>query len=250
MLPRLRFVVAALVLALLPWALFSTGAVMRSHDAAPDEMSRVRLTLLQQATMTGDEAKQLQAFAYARRSEELERLRVLASAPLPNWLAAPAGGAGDEPVADATPPPASADPSRGEAPPEPAREASIDATPAADAASTAEAENQSVPVADDASVQQPEEGVPSQPMHTAPQPAVAAALPWEEDVPGASTATIAESLPPETIPLPRARPLQRQKLSPAHRRDRLAARAPVRQGAPAPAAGSPDNPFAGLFNLP
>ena len=240
MLPRLRFVIAALAIALLPWALLGTGAVVRSHDATPIELSGARVLLRQQAMLAGDEGRQLQAFAFARRSEQLEQLRVLASAPLPNWLAAPAGSAAAvEPVAEAAPPAGPSLESVGsvgdETPQtEPLRQANVDPAPAAEtmieaAPGSAEAPE---PASNAAAA------APPPPVETTPSAVAAAEVPGE---------MAAEDRPPDPIPVPQARP-QRPRL-PLGRHRRAVQRFQVRRNAQAAAAGA-SNPFASLFNLP
>lgn len=95
MLPRLRFVVAFLIIAILPMVLLGSGvfpvpqtsaalAIMHTGkpiSVGPDEYSEARYH------------QDRQALAYARRANELSRLRETASAPLANWVAAPAGNA-------------------------------------------------------------------------------------------------------------------------------------------------------------
>jgi len=92
MLPRLRFVVAAVVIAMLPMLFLGSAPV--SVPALPE--GGVRLAL---AMTDGPDASDIQALGYARRADELGRLRALASEPLETWVTAPAG---DEPVAAAT----------------------------------------------------------------------------------------------------------------------------------------------------
>ena len=93
MLPRLRFVVAALAIAILPMALLGSGIFPTPHAAATMEIPRADRPIV----IGPDEYSEAQyrqdrmVFAYARRASELSRLRELASAPLAAWVAAPTG---------------------------------------------------------------------------------------------------------------------------------------------------------------
>jgi hypothetical protein len=129
MLPRLRFVIAAALIAALPWLLLGGGVVTTAQNGAPIELSRPNTGLTLSA---GDlrEAQHMYILAYVRRSRELERLREMATAPLSEWIAAPAGVAEpDRPlqpeqkteasaaqVASLPPEPASAEPAENDEP--------------------------------------------------------------------------------------------------------------------------------------
>lgn len=99
MLPRLRIMITAALIAALPWLLLGGGVVTTAQNGAPtNELSRPNAGLTLSA---GDvrEAHRMHILAYVRRSRELEQLRDMASAPLSEWIAAPAG------VADPDSPP-------------------------------------------------------------------------------------------------------------------------------------------------
>lgn len=110
MLPRLRFVIAAIVIAVLPMLIFSTAPFHVSYDAADAPRAGGAISL-GPADMR-EAQQQLQVMGYARRADELSRLRELASRPLDNWVAEPAGTAAtpktaaiaDSPVTTAEPP--------------------------------------------------------------------------------------------------------------------------------------------------
>jgi hypothetical protein len=105
MLPRLRYVIAAVMIAIVPWIILSSGSMTRTQDLSTQgELSGLHGPLLQQVTVSGGDTQQFQALAYARRNSELIRLRELASAPLPAWIAAPAGQVDAEPARQADAP--------------------------------------------------------------------------------------------------------------------------------------------------
>ena len=106
-LPRLRFIIAALAIALLPILVAGTvGPARDAHLPRPAPPPAI----------VEDQERQL-VLAYARRAHELDRLRELARAPLRTWIENPAGEqtpeAGaviSEPTGEPTqPPPAAAD---------------------------------------------------------------------------------------------------------------------------------------------
>ena len=96
MLPRLRFVVASLIIALLPMVFLGAG-LAPSHPTSPAELSRAdKPVVLGPAEYSEAQYRHdRQALSYARRANELSKLRELASAPLANWVAAPAGAEPD-----------------------------------------------------------------------------------------------------------------------------------------------------------
>ena len=90
MLPRLRFVFAAALIAAFPWILLGSGVVTTAQNTPVSEQTRVGTGV---AISAGDlrDAQHMHALAFVRRSRELERLRELGSAPLSDWVVAPAG---------------------------------------------------------------------------------------------------------------------------------------------------------------
>lgn len=95
MLPRLRFVIAAAVIAALPWIVFGSGFVADIPAGPVADYSRQSSSASFGASDLRD-ARAMYLMSYVRRSRELERLRELASAPLSDWVAAPSGR--DEPA--------------------------------------------------------------------------------------------------------------------------------------------------------
>jgi hypothetical protein len=102
MLPRLRFVFVAALIAAVPWILFGTGVVTTAQNTPVSEFTRAGTGV---AISAGDlrDSHHMHALAYVRRSRELERLREMATSPLSEWVAAPAGLAASEPAATETP---------------------------------------------------------------------------------------------------------------------------------------------------
>jgi hypothetical protein len=98
MLPRLRFVVASLAIAILPMVLLGSGVFPTPHSVAALEIPRAdKPIVLGPGEYSEAQYRQdRQVFAYARRATELSRLRELASAPLSEWVAAPAGAEADD----------------------------------------------------------------------------------------------------------------------------------------------------------
>ena len=98
MLPRLRFVVASLAIAILPMVLLGSGVFPTPHSVAALEIPRAdRPIVIGLDEYTEAQYRQdRQVFAYARRATELSRLREMASAPLSTWVAAPAGAEADD----------------------------------------------------------------------------------------------------------------------------------------------------------
>lgn len=96
MLPRLRFVVASLVIAILPMVFLGAG-LAPSLPASPAELSRAdKPIVLGPAEYSETQYRyDRQTLSYARRATELNKLRELASAPLNAWIAAPAGAEPD-----------------------------------------------------------------------------------------------------------------------------------------------------------
>jgi hypothetical protein len=90
MLPRLRFVIAAVVIAILPMVFVGTGFVTSGHNNSVAEFPRTNQAVAL-GTPESRESRQFQALAFARRAGELNRLRDMASAPLSNWVTEPAG---------------------------------------------------------------------------------------------------------------------------------------------------------------
>lgn len=92
MLPRLRFVVASLVIALLPMVFLGAGLAPTAHTS-PAELSRAdKPVVLGPAEYSEAQYRSdRHALSYARRANELNKLREMASLPLANWIAAPAG---------------------------------------------------------------------------------------------------------------------------------------------------------------
>jgi hypothetical protein len=109
MLPRFRFVVASLAIALLPMVLLGSGISPTPNMAATMEIPRADRPIV----IGPDKYSEAQyrhdrmVFAYARRANELSRLRERASEPLAAWVAAPAGpepeDAGDPKANEAKP---------------------------------------------------------------------------------------------------------------------------------------------------
>jgi len=97
MLPRLRFVFAAALIAALPWILLGSGIITTAQNTPISEHPRAGNGV---AVSAGDlrDAQHMHALAYVRRSRELERLRELASGPLSEWVTAPAGMVTSEPA--------------------------------------------------------------------------------------------------------------------------------------------------------
>jgi hypothetical protein len=93
MLPRLRFVVASLVIAVLPMVLLGAGLAPSAHPTSPAELSRADRPVVLGPAEYSETQYRLDrvALSYARRENELGKLRVRAAAPLANWIAAPAG---------------------------------------------------------------------------------------------------------------------------------------------------------------
>jgi len=108
MLPRLRFVIASIAIAILPMVLLGSGAVPAPPASAPVSATHGSLgpsrTLPREARAMNEQQYRYerQAMSFARRSEELSRLRELASLPLAAWMQAPAG-APPEPAASEAP---------------------------------------------------------------------------------------------------------------------------------------------------
>ena len=90
MLPRLRFVVAAAVIAALPWIVFNSGLVTDLPSSSIAEYSR-QSSPASLAISDLRDARQMYLMSYVRRSRELEKLRELAIVPLSDWVAAPSG---------------------------------------------------------------------------------------------------------------------------------------------------------------
>jgi hypothetical protein len=102
MLPRLRFVIAAIMIAMAPMVIFSTAPFLTpSGSDAPRPPSSL-------GTADTREAQQLQVLAYGRRADELTRLREMAAVPLTNWVTAPTGKEPEAIVASPTPGPQAA----------------------------------------------------------------------------------------------------------------------------------------------
>ncbi len=97
MLPRLRFVFAAALIAGLPWILLGSGLMTTAQNTPVSEHPRTGTAVALAASDLRD-AHHMHALAYVRRSRELERLRELASEPLSGWVAAPAGMTPIEPA--------------------------------------------------------------------------------------------------------------------------------------------------------
>ncbi len=125
MLPRLRFVVAALAIAILPMVLLSSGVFPTPHTAPTMEIPRADkpVSLGPNEYSEARYRQDRMVLAYARRANELSRLRELASVPLDAWVAAPSGAevttpghAGNTESAPAAPaaPPATGTPSANE----------------------------------------------------------------------------------------------------------------------------------------
>ena len=97
MLPRLRFVFAAALIAALPWILLGSGIITTTQNTPVSEHPRAGSGV---AVSAGDlrDAQHMHALGYVRRSRELERLRELASSPLSEWVTAPAGMTVSEPT--------------------------------------------------------------------------------------------------------------------------------------------------------
>jgi hypothetical protein len=104
MLPRLRFVVASLVIAVLPMVLLGAGLAPSAHPTSPAELSRADRPVVLGPAEYSETQYRLDrvTLSYARRENELGKLRVLAAAPLANWIAAPAGTEPDSNVATVT----------------------------------------------------------------------------------------------------------------------------------------------------
>jgi hypothetical protein len=90
MLPRLRFVFAAALIAAFPWILLGSGVITTAQNTPVGEHARAGTGV---AVTAGDlrDAQHMHALAFVRRSRELERLRELGNAPLSDWIATPAG---------------------------------------------------------------------------------------------------------------------------------------------------------------
>ena len=86
MLPRLRFVFVAALIAAFPWILLGSGIITTAHDTPIGEHPRAGMGV---AVTAGDlrDAQHMHALAFVRRSRELERLRELGNAPLSDWIA-------------------------------------------------------------------------------------------------------------------------------------------------------------------
>jgi hypothetical protein len=232
MLPRLRFVIAAIVIALLPMVFFSASPFIGSHSS-PDGV-RPHGPL---GTVDAREAQQLQVLAYGRRADELSRLREMASAPLTVWVAAPLGGqaaessAAQAPAAVQAPAPAQAPEQPEPAPltvatlPDPVEPAPQSAPP-----SIAMTNQEPTPAAEE-----PETGVNHAKVETAPAgPNVIAAI--DDATPPVTTTAAIDRLPPQFMPpLPKPRP----KAKPVKRARVAAARTP---------APVDPVPFGGLFD--
>ncbi len=97
MLPRLRFVVASLVIAVLPMVFLGAGLAPSAHPASPAELSRADKPVVLGPSEYSETQYRLDriALSYARRENELGKLRALAAAPLANWIAAPVGAGPD-----------------------------------------------------------------------------------------------------------------------------------------------------------
>jgi hypothetical protein len=249
MLPRLQFMVTAVLIAALPWIVFSSGLLpdffsSSIADYAPHfSPSSVAVSNL-------NDARQMYLMSYVRRSRELERLRELASAPLSDWVGAPAGEADLAAPAIFGPPTTVTTTELASLPvaapviPEdsgvvetqpaaPAPEVAADhrtqppaEAPVASAAITPQPETQPGPPAEPASVPAPEppplavrESAPSK------QAAVQAAAPQEISPPPRATAFVP--------PLPRERPHIRAKRA-RHNRPALAQTAPFPPPSPMP----------------
>jgi hypothetical protein len=144
MLPRLRFVFAAALIAAFPWILLGSGVITTAQNTPVGEHARAGTGV---AVTAGDlrDAQHMHALAFVRRSRELERLRELGNAPLSDWIATPAGlsapatnnGPGQR---DAAPAPMLAPPPPAEPTPEPQVMASLSAPAATVETPTAAAE--------------------------------------------------------------------------------------------------------------
>jgi hypothetical protein len=106
MLPRLRFVIASIAIAILPMVFLGSGAVPAppSHAAFTPADAKSALagrTLPREPRVTNETQYRYErhAMSFTRRSEELSRLRELASLSVNDWAAAPAGAAPAEPQA-------------------------------------------------------------------------------------------------------------------------------------------------------
>jgi hypothetical protein len=84
MLPRLRFVIAAVVIALLPM-------LVLGHVAPTSTSYELSVPQLGLGAVDARAVRELQVVAFARRTDELNRLREMASVPLAAWVAAPTG---------------------------------------------------------------------------------------------------------------------------------------------------------------
>ena len=96
MLPRLRFVVASLILAILPMLLLGSGVFPTPQGGGMTlEIPRAGkpVTLGPNEYSEAQYRQDRQTLAYARRATELSRLREMASVPLNSWIAAPDGSA-------------------------------------------------------------------------------------------------------------------------------------------------------------
>ena len=85
MLPRFRFVLAAALIAALPWFLLGGGILPNSPASPTSELGRQSAAMNLSASDLRD-AHHMHILAYVRRSRELEKLRDLS-----DWVAAPAG---------------------------------------------------------------------------------------------------------------------------------------------------------------
>jgi hypothetical protein len=92
MLPRLQFVVMAAFVAALPWIVFSSGLLPDFFSSSIAEYTH-HLSPSAVAVTNLSDVRQMYMMSYVRRSRELDRLRELASAPLSDWVNAPAGEA-------------------------------------------------------------------------------------------------------------------------------------------------------------
>jgi hypothetical protein len=233
MLPRLRFIIAATVIALLPMVIFSASPFIGSQGS-PDGV-RPHAPL---GTVDAREAQQLQVLAYGRRADELTRLREMASVPLAVWVASPVDGQATEPAAAQAPEPVPAQSPEQTAPaqPEPAPLTiaalpdPAEAAPPSAPPPIAMTNQEPMPAAEE-----PEPGINHSKVETAPAgPNVIAAI--DDATPPVTTTAAIDRLPPQFMPpLPKPRP----KAKPVKRARVAAARTP---------APVDPVPFGGLFD--
>jgi len=206
MLPRLRFVFAAALIAALPWILLGSGIVTTAQNPPISEQPRPGQGV---TIAAGDlrDAQHMHVLAFVRRSRELERLRELASAPLSDWIATPSGPSPSDAAAAPADTPAQPDPAVSTAEPTPAPQ-TVASLPVADDTAPDEA-NVVVPLPAVTSNPEKESAVAPASVPTAaensqdaaPEATQNAAAPPVDIGPGLSHADWSKITPP----LPRAR---------------------------------------------